>query len=167
MRRLSALAKAILTRAAMRFARDEGGQVLLIFALAATSVVMFVGVAMDYTRASRARTNLQNSLDAVVLSIAREAQESTSDEALKEMASARMATMLKNYEFEVTSVATTSGTLTINAEGSIQAGLTSVAGYETLEQRVTSQAAWGTGKLEVALVSIAPVRWASSAGWSS
>ena len=57
-----------------------------------------------------------------------------------------------DYDFEVTSVATTSGTLTVNAEGSVPAGLTSVAGYETLWQRVTSEATWGTGKLEVALV---------------
>ena len=152
MRKLPALAKAALARAAHCFARDEGGQVLLIFALAVTAMVMFVGVAMDYSRASRAHTKLQNSLDAVVLSIAREAQEETSEDDLKIMAAARMATMLKNYDFEVTAVDTTSGTLTISAEGSVAAGLTTVAGYETLKQRVTSQASWGTGKLEVAMV---------------
>ena len=153
MRRLSALSKAVFVRVATRFARDEGGQVLLIFALAATTMVMFVGVAMDYSRSSRARTSLQNAADAVVLSVAREAQDAASNEALKEMASARMATMLSShYEWEVTSVATTNGTLTLNAEGSVPAGLTGVAGYETLRQRVTSEAAWGTGKLEVALV---------------
>lgn len=152
MRKLPALAKAALARATHRFARDEGGQILLIFALAVTAMVMFVGVAMDYSRASRAHTKLQNSLDAVVLSIAREAQEETSEEDLKVMAAARMATMLKNYDFEVTAVDTTSGTLTVSAEGSVAAGLTTVAGYETLKQRVTSQASWGTGKLEVAMV---------------
>jgi Flp pilus assembly protein TadG len=122
------------------------------FALAVTAMVMFVGVAMDYSRASRAHTKLQNSLDAVVLGIAREAQEGTSAETLKEMATARMATMLPNYDFEVTSVDPSSATLTIQARGSVAAGLTSVAGYETLEQSVTSEATWGTGKLEVAMV---------------
>jgi Flp pilus assembly protein TadG len=152
MRRLPALRKAVV-RAATRFARDEGGTVLLIFALAATAVIMFVGVAMDYARSSRARASLQNAADAVVLSVAREAQDAASNEALKEMAGVQMATMLSSqYQFEVTSVATTSGTLTLTAEGSVPAGLTSVAGYETLRQRVTSEAAWGTGKLEVALV---------------
>ena len=87
-----------------------------------------------------------------MLGIAREAQEETSAEALKQMATGRMATMLPNYNFEVTSAVPTSGTLTISAKGSIAAGLTTVAGYETLEQSVTSQAAWGTGKLEVAMV---------------
>jgi Flp pilus assembly protein TadG len=152
MGRLAALARGVFARAATRFASDEGGQVLLIFALAATAMVMFVGVAMDYSRASRAHTKLQNSLDAVVLGIAREAQEETSAETLKEMAAARMATMLPDYDFEVISAVPTSGTLTIQAKGSVKAGLTTVAGYETLEQSVSSQAAWGTGKLEVAMV---------------
>jgi Flp pilus assembly protein TadG len=152
MGRLPKLARAIFARVATRFARDEGGQVLLIFALIVTAMVMFVGVATDYSRSSRAHTKLQNSLDAVALGIAREAQEGTSAETLKEMATVRMATMLPNYSFEVTSAVPTSGSLTIQAKGSIDAGLTSVAGYETLEQSVTSQATWGTGKLEVAMV---------------
>jgi len=148
----SVLTEAVSTSVSSRFARDEGGGIAILFAAGLTAFLLFVGVAMDYARSSRAQTSLQNAADAIVLSLAREAQEETSDEELTEMASEQMATMLRGaYDFSVTSLVTTGSSLTITAEGSIPAGLTTIAGYESLAQQVTSRATWGTGKLEVVL----------------
>lgn len=140
-------------RAAARFVRDDEGQIAVIFALALTALLLFSGVAIDYVRASSARSSLQNAADAIVLALGREAADGTSTDVLKQKATARLAAMLPgNYAFSVKSVATVSGTLTMTVEGSIPATLTSVAGFTTLKQKVTSQATWGTGKLEIALV---------------
>jgi Flp pilus assembly protein TadG len=145
--------KQFLRRTATRFLRREDGQIAILFALGATAFVILMGMAVDYMRMSRAQTALQNAADAAVLSIAREAQEDISDEALEEMAFDRIATMVPSqYDFEVTSLTTSSGALDITVEGSLPAGLTSLAGYEELNQSATAQAVWGTGKLEVALV---------------
>jgi Flp pilus assembly protein TadG len=133
--------------------RDDEGQIAVIFALALTALLLFSGVAIDYVRASSARSSLQNAADAIVLALGREAADGTSTDVLKQKATARLAAMLpSNYAFSVKSVATVSGTLTMTVEGSIPATLTSVAGFTTLKQKVTSQATWGTGKLEIALV---------------
>jgi len=140
------------TSVSSRLVRDEGGGIAILFAAGLTAFLLFVGAAMDYARSSRAQTALQNAADAIVLALAREAQEETSDEELTEMASEQMATMLRGeYDFSVTSVVTTGSSLTLIAEGTIPPGLTTIAGYESLEQSVTSTATWGTGKLEVVL----------------
>lgn len=145
--------RADLASALSRLRRDEGGNIVLLFGIGLSAITLFTGVAIDYARSVRAYTSLQNAADAVVLSVAREAQDSTPTDTLKAMATARMEAMLEgSYEFTITSLTTTSGSLTLVAQGSVPAGLTTIAGYETLTQRVTSKAAWGTGKLEVALV---------------
>jgi Flp pilus assembly protein TadG len=149
---LSTFAKAVLARAAVRYARDERGQIVILFGAGLVAFLLFVGTAMDYSRSSRAQTDLQTAADAVVLSVASAAQEDTPDDTLKEIAHDRMATMLPGYEFTITDLVTTSGSLTLTAEGSIPAGLTTIIGYEDLNQGITSTATWGTGKLEVALV---------------
>jgi Flp pilus assembly protein TadG len=147
------IGRALTRRAAASFVRDDCGQVAIIFALALTSLLLFSGVAVDYERASSARSSLQNASDAIVLALGREAASNTPTDTLKQMATARLASMLpSNYAFSVKTVAKTSGTLTMTVEGSIPATITSIAGYKTLKQKVVSQATWGTGKLEIALV---------------
>jgi Mg-chelatase subunit ChlD len=42
--------------------------------------------------------------------------------------------------------------LTLEATGSVPAGITAVAGYDQFNQTAVSEAYWGTGKLEIALV---------------
>ncbi len=139
-------------RLADRFARDDTGQIAIIFAIALTTMLLFTGVAIDYGRDSYARSSLQNATDAVVLALGRDASDSTID-ALKTKATQRLAAMLPaNYSYSVTALTKTSGTLSMTVEGSIPATLTSVAGFKTLKQKAVSQATWGTGKLEIALV---------------
>jgi Flp pilus assembly protein TadG len=153
MRDRIALAKALLRGTVARYAHDEGGNIILLFGIVGTALILFSGAALDYERSSQARTALQNAADAVVLGVARDAKDGASTDALKTLAASRMATMLPgNYAFSVKSVSTAGGGLTLTAEGAVPAGLTSVIGYSTLKQTVTSAAIWGTGKLEVALV---------------
>jgi len=49
------------------FGRDRRGNIAIIFALAGTVVLGFVGVAVDYSIANKQRTKLQDALDAALL----------------------------------------------------------------------------------------------------
>ena len=46
-----------------RFGPDERGNIAVIFAIVLVPVLSFVGAAIDYSRASRARTAMQGALD--------------------------------------------------------------------------------------------------------
>jgi Flp pilus assembly protein TadG len=53
-----------LRRALLAFRRDRRGNVAVIFAIALLPLLAFVGVAIDYSMASRARAKLQAAADA-------------------------------------------------------------------------------------------------------
>src|SRR5678816_1765292 len=88
---------------ARAFGRNERGQIGLLFAIGVTALMMLTGATIDYIRSSRAKTSLQNAADAVVLAVARDVDTVSSNDTLKQMAQDRMATMLPNYTFDVTS----------------------------------------------------------------
>src|SRR3954463_3049360 len=52
-----------------RFARDERGNIAIIFAIALLPILSFVGAAIDYSRATRARTATQGALDSSALMV--------------------------------------------------------------------------------------------------
>ena len=136
-----------------QFLRDERGSIVLNFAITCTALLVLTGGAVDFARTSMAKTNLQNAADSAVLSIARNGSGATTQEALKEFATNYMAAMLpSDYDFEVTSVSRDGNLVQLSAEGSLEPGLSALAGFETLHQSTASEATWGTGKLEVALV---------------
>src|ERR1051325_7470297 len=53
-----------------KFGRNEGGQVAVIFGLAALPLVAAVGAAVDYSHGHQVRTSLQKALDSAVLAAA-------------------------------------------------------------------------------------------------
>src|SRR3954469_24944978 len=63
-----------------RFLADQHGGVAPIFALALVPMIGLAGAAVDYSRASAARTAMQASLDATTLMIAKDAQLIPSDQ---------------------------------------------------------------------------------------
>ena len=68
-------------KALQRFAGDRGGNFALMTSLMAVPLLLGVGMALDYSTISRARADLQNSLDAAVLSVAREGKDISDDKA--------------------------------------------------------------------------------------
>jgi Flp pilus assembly protein TadG len=83
-----------------RFAGDRGGNFALMSAVLATPLLLGVGMALDYSTITRTRSDLQNSLDAAVLSIAREGK-NISDERANEIA---RRFLRENSSFDVTNV---------------------------------------------------------------
>jgi Flp pilus assembly protein TadG len=123
------------------------------FALSSTALLMLTGVAVDLSRAVRAEADLQNAADSAVLAIARDVEATTTIDWIKTHAAQRMSAMLpETYDFEIVSAARTGSIVTIDAVGSMPTGISAALGVSRIDQKVTSEALWGTGKLEVALV---------------
>jgi Flp pilus assembly protein TadG len=55
-----------------RFARASGGNIAILFAIALVPLLGFVGAAVDYSRANRARTAMQAALDSTALMVAKD-----------------------------------------------------------------------------------------------
>src|SRR4051794_36355076 len=53
-----------------RFATDRRGSVAVTFCIAATPLMLMTGAAMDYSRATRERHNMQAALDSALLAAA-------------------------------------------------------------------------------------------------
>ena len=58
--------------AAKRFVGANKGNVAVIFALAAVPLISFVGAAIDYSRASAARSAMQSAMDSTALMLSRD-----------------------------------------------------------------------------------------------
>ena len=61
-----------IAEAARRFAGAKDGNVAILFTVALLPLLAFVGAAIDYSRASKARTSLQSALDTAALMLSRD-----------------------------------------------------------------------------------------------
>jgi Flp pilus assembly protein TadG len=135
------------------FSRDERGSISTIFAFSSIVLLMSIGVAVDYTRMSTAKTRLQNAADSTLLAVAQTAKTNSNIDTLTALAADQMETMLpEGYDFDITSLDKQGSTLSMTATSSVPAGITSVAGYDELEYSANSQVYWGTGKIELVMV---------------
>jgi Flp pilus assembly pilin Flp len=135
------------------FRRDQRGATAIMFAFAAVPLVMFAGVAVDYTRASKIKGDLQSAADAAVLAVARNFKSTTDNAVLKrEVEEYMAATLPASYDYDVISVTRNNGRLAAHVEGDMPTGISGILGRRALDLSLDAEAAWGTGKLEVMLV---------------
>ena len=55
-----------------RFRKDQRGNIGMIFAIMLVPLLTFMGAAIDYSRATRARATMQSVLDSVALMVAKD-----------------------------------------------------------------------------------------------
>src|SRR3569832_824237 len=55
-----------------RFRKDQRGNIVVIFGIAIIRLLAFMGAAIDYSRATRAKTTMQSVLDSVSLMVAKD-----------------------------------------------------------------------------------------------
>ena len=55
-----------------RFRKDQRGNIVVIFGIAIIPLLPFMGAAIDYSRATRAKTTMQSVLDSVSLMVAKD-----------------------------------------------------------------------------------------------
>ena len=139
-----------------RFLKNCRGGVAPMLALTAIPLMGSVGVAVDYTRASAARTAFQAALDSTALMLSKTAATQTG---------ADLQTAATNYfnalftRPEASNVAitadysSTSGSkVTLNGSATINTNFLGVLGYSQLNITASTTSTWGNTRLRVALV---------------
>jgi len=133
------------------FGRDRRGNIAIIFALAGTVVLGFVGVAVDYSIASKQRTKLQAALDSALLAgstAGKQVLDAGSGQtaaiaAANSAAADFFASNANSVSGQLTANYTMSG-LTLSGSGSatatINTYLTGIIGFPTLNLSVSSSA---------------------------
>lgn len=139
------------------FLRDRRGNVATMFAFAILPILGFVGAAVDYSRAAKARTAMQAALDATALMIAKDAASMTAAQ-ITTKAQAYFNAQYNNTEAPAanfTAVYTPNtgngATVVVGATGTIQTDFMKLAGYPSIDFKSGSTTTWGNTRLRVAL----------------
>ena len=143
-----------------RFKADQRGTTAMIFGLAFLPIIGFAGAAIDYSRATMTRTEMQSALDLAALTIVK-LPFGTSQAAIDKLAAdtleARMGmTIGARSQSGVTIAAPTvtrSGkTVNVKTTATADSAFLQVLGFGTLPIGAESQAIWSAKKIELALV---------------
>jgi Flp pilus assembly protein TadG len=144
-----------LRRAFGAFRKDRGGNVALMFAIAAVPVVGMVGAAIDFSNANSVKAAMQAALDSTSLMLSRNAAGLTNDQ-LQTAAQNYFNAMFNRPEaqnIQVTATYTTTGGSSLSITGSADVPTTflGVLGYNEIPVTDSSTAKWGSSRLRVAL----------------
>ncbi|KJC44271.1 hypothetical protein UB31_22060 [Bradyrhizobium sp. LTSP849] len=150
----------LIGRKLARFAGAEQGNIAVIFAITLIPILSFVGAAVDYTRAARARTAMQAALDSTALMLSKDLTQGTitsSDISSKAQSyftglytdtEAQGVSITSNY---TTATASTAATILLSGSGHITSDFMQIAGFPTLGFNTASTTTWGNVKMRVAL----------------
>lgn len=141
-----------------RFARDQRGNIAVMFAFAIMPMLGLVGAAIDYARASNARTAMQAALDTTALMISKDAAGLT-DAQVTTKAQSYFNALYKNSEVLNVSVSavytkptpSTAGNIAMTGSGRVNTTFMKVAGFPTIDFKTASTATWGNTKSRVAI----------------
>ncbi len=147
--------------AAGRFVGVKDGNVAVIFTIALVPLLSFLGAAIDYSRASRARSSMQSAMDSTALMLSKDLTSGkiTADQ-VDAKAKIYFAALYTNTESVLTTPITAiytqdngnlGSTIQVNGSGSITTDFMKVAGFPTLGFKGASTTAWGNVKMRVAL----------------
>jgi Flp pilus assembly protein TadG len=144
---------------AKRFIGADEGNIATIFAIAALPILGLVGAAIDYTRASAARSAMQSALDSTALMLSKDlasgtittadvpAKAQTYFKALYTNKGASNVGVTGTY-----SAATAMGsTIQVTGLGSMTTEFLKVVGFPQLTIDASSTAAWGNARMRVAM----------------
>ena len=147
---------ASLRYAARRFAVAREGNIATIFALALIPMLALVGAAVDYSRASAAKADLQSALDSTALMVAKNAASFSAAELQSKAQSYFLALFNPPEANDIQVTATYSSTggskVVINGSADIDTEFLGVVGWNTIEISGSSTTKWGMSRLRVALV---------------
>jgi Flp pilus assembly protein TadG len=138
-----------------RLGRSENGNVAIIFALVATTLVLATGGAIDFWRATLIRSQMQDAVDASALSLSKTVADLTTSE-MDQSASDYFGANFSQtglHDLSVTpSYDRTHSELTVSSSGTMQTSFLGLIGINELDLNTTSTVTWGSSRLRVALV---------------
>jgi len=144
-----------------RFRKDQRGNIAVIFAIALLPILSFMGAAIDYSRANRARSSMQAAMDSAALMVSKDLSQGLITQAQVTTKAQSYFTGL--YTDAEAPVVTFNATYTpgsgnsgsnvqITGSGQITTVFMKVAGFPTMSFNTASTATWGASLLRVALV---------------
>lgn len=147
------------SKAASRFAAANQGNLAVIFAIALVPLISFIGAAIDYSRANRARSSMQSALDSTALMVSKDLSQGTiKTSEVNTKAQAYFTALFTNTEAQSVQIGATytadsgtGSTIQINGSGSITTDFMKVAGFPQLNFNTSSTAAWGNVRMRVAM----------------
>jgi len=133
----------------------------VIFAFALLPILAFIGAAIDYSRANKARSAMQAALDSAALMVSKDLSNgviTTTD--ISKRAQDYFNALYTDKSAQVTSVnasytvanATTGSTIQLSSSGQITTDFMKVAGFPTMGFGTSSTATWGNTRMRVAMV---------------
>lgn len=146
---------------ASRFIGDREGNIAVIFAIAAIPILSFVGAAVDYTRATAARSSMQAALDSTALMLSKDLSAGTINtsqittkateyfNALYTNKDAKDVTVTAGYTAPTGS---TPAKIVIDGTGRIVTDFMRVAGFPSMNFGTSTTTTWGNVRMRVALV---------------
>jgi Flp pilus assembly protein TadG len=136
------------------FRDNQRGSVVIMFSLSLVAICLAVGVAVDYSRSSNARTTVQSALDAAVLIAGKEAL-ATGKKATPDSIRTTMLSNLKAQDQSLAkeiSVTQSDTELLVIATGDVKLAFGGVIGKEKIEFTTRASVPLASSRLEVALV---------------
>jgi Flp pilus assembly protein TadG len=149
--------------AVRRFPAAKDGNIAVIFTIALVPVIAFIGAAIDYSRASKARTSMQAALDSASLMLSKDLANGaiTADQIPAKAAAYFNALYTAKGQAPVTQQVTvdyavangsTPSSMHLKVSGQIQTDFIKVVNQPTIGFNVSSTAAWGNTRMRVAMV---------------
>jgi Flp pilus assembly protein TadG len=157
--------KAIFNRlrvAARHFARADRGNIAVIFGIAVVPILTFVGAAIDYSRATKARASMQSALDSTALMLAKDLTDGTISSSDIQTKAREYFTALYNNKEAIISPESIQATYTakdssgastilVTSSGSINTDFMKIVNIRTLDFKTTTRSKWGQSRMRVAL----------------
>jgi Flp pilus assembly protein TadG len=149
-----------LRAAAGRFAGANDGNIAILFGIAVIPIISFVGAAVDYTRASSARSSMQAALDSTALMLGKDLTEGTiTTSQISTKADQYFKALYTNPEAKSVTINATytqntgnGSTVLVNGTGKIETGFMRLVGFPTMDFNTSSTSAWGNVRMRVAMV---------------
>jgi Flp pilus assembly protein TadG len=147
--------------AAGRFIGARDGNVAVIFGLSAIPIISFMGAAVDYTRASAARSSMQAALDSTALMLSKDLTAGAIDPSqISTKAAEYFGALYNNKDAQNVTITPTytpqSGStpakVKLDGTGSIVTDFMRVAGFPNMNFGTSSTTTWGNTRMRVAMV---------------
>jgi Flp pilus assembly protein TadG len=147
--------------AAGRFIGARDGNVAVIFALSAIPIISFVGAAIDYTRATAARSSMQAALDSTALMLSKDLTTGVIDPSqISTKATQYFGALYNNKDAQNVTInstyipqsGTAPATIKLDGAGSITTDFMRVAGFPHMDFGTSGTTTWGNIRMRVALV---------------
>jgi Flp pilus assembly protein TadG len=149
--------------AARRFPAAQEGNIAVIFTIALLPVLVFVGAAIDYSRANMARSAMQGALDSAALMVSKDLSSGTiqaTDIPAKAQAyfsalynaKARDAQLLGFNATYTVANGSSGSNIKLTSSGQIKTDFMRVVNFPTMDFGTSSTATWGNTRTRVAMV---------------